>query len=98
VLNATAASDIFTQDIEDAPPFTATVVPNEPAPEEVAKVVPEQIEAIHVALAKNNVEVAELLKFADITDVRELSAEDGSKAVKWIEAQGKKAMQKAGRA
>jgi hypothetical protein len=68
------------------------------APPPVAKVVPEQIEAIHVALAKNNVEVAELLKFADITDVRELSAEDGPKAVKWIEAQGKKAMQKAGRA
>jgi hypothetical protein len=75
----------FTQEEEAAPP---------PAP----KVAAEQVEAIHVALAKNNVELAELLKKAELTDLKELSAEDAPGAIKWVEQQGKKAMQKAGRA
>jgi hypothetical protein len=88
VLNATAASDIFTQDIEDMAP-AATVEPERN--EEPLKVTPEQLEAIHVALSKHGVSIVDLLAKADLTDLRELSSEDAPKVIKWITAQKKAA-------
>lgn len=57
---------------------------------EPLKVTAEQIEAIHVALSKNGVELADLLTKADLTDLREMNSEDAPKAIKWIAAQKKK--------
>jgi hypothetical protein len=57
------------------------------AESEVLKVAPEQIEAIHTALSETGVELADLLAFAEITDIGELAATDGPKAVTWIKKQ-----------
>lgn len=84
VLNATAASDIFTQDIEDMG-FAA-----EPATQsnERLKVAPEQIEAIMAALKDSGVELAALLAKAEIGDIAELAAEDAVSAISWVRKQG----------
>lgn len=67
----------------------AVVVPEQ---EEVPlKVTPEQIEAIHIALSKNGVELADLLAKADLTDLREMLSDDAPKAIRWIATQKKKA-------
>lgn len=58
---------------------------------EPLKVTAEQVEAIHVALSKNGVELADLLTKADLTDLRDMNSEDAPKAIKWIAAQKKKA-------
>jgi len=52
--------------------------------EEELKVTPEQIEAIHVALSKHGVPIADLLAKAELTDLREMRSEDAPKAIKWI--------------
>jgi hypothetical protein len=52
--------------------------------DERAKVTPEQIEAIHAALAANNVELPALLAKAGIGDLKELASEDAPGAIKWI--------------
>jgi len=89
VLNATAASDIFTQDIEDMPQFT----PAEPSQaEERPKVVAEQIEAIHTALSESGVELADFLAKAEIGDLRELASDDAIKGITWIRKQKKSAV------
>lgn len=88
VLNTTAASDIFTQDIEDLPQGGAkpahmedVIVDNRP------KVDPAQIDAIHTALSECNVELTALLAHGELGDLKELAAEDAPKAVKWIRSQ-----------
>ena len=95
VLNATAASDIFTQDVEDMPQFAgrAEVVKDEDASQEDTrlKVAPEQIEAIHVALSQNNVELTALLAKAELTDLKDMASDDAMPAIVWIKKQGEKA-------
>lgn len=92
VLNTTAASDIFTQDIEDMPHLQAEIVKDEDRKQtdDRPKVDPAQIDAIHTSLSKNNVELAALLAKAELTDLAEMAAEDAPKAIKWIDSQGKK--------
>lgn len=51
---------------------------------EELKVTPEQVEAIHVALSKYGVPIADLLAKADLTDLREMLSADAPKAIKWI--------------
>lgn len=97
VLNATAASDIFTQDIEDMPMQSTgperviTPEPEEDRSQEKLKVSPEQIEAIHTALSESNLEIEALLTKAEITSVEEMPAEDAPKAITWIKKQKPKA-------
>ena len=55
------------------------------------RITPEQKEAIHAALSKHGVELAALLKRADITDLGDLASDDAPGAIKWIGTQGKKA-------
>ena len=50
----------------------------------------EQIDAIHTALSECNVELAALLAKADLTDLKDLAADDAQGAIKWIKAQKKK--------
>lgn len=57
--------------------------------EEPLKVTPEQIGALHVALSKHGVPLADLLAKADLTDLREMLSADAPKAIKWIAAQKK---------
>lgn len=52
--------------------------------EEVLKVSPEQIEAIHTALSECGVELATVLAQAGITDIMDMPAADGPKCVAWI--------------
>ena len=54
------------------------------------KVAHAQIDAIHTALSESNVELAALLAKAELTDLKDLAAEDAPGAVKWIKAQKKK--------
>ena len=54
------------------------------------KVVQEQIDAIHTALSECDVELAALLAKADLTDLKDLAADDAQGAIKWIKAQKKK--------
>lgn len=84
VLNTTAASDIFTQDIEDLPQATATVVQND-----IEYAAKEQIDALHAALAESGVELAALLAKAELTDLSEMPAADVAKAITWIKRQKK---------
>ena len=107
VLNTTAASDIFTQDIEDLEHEPArggrgsssspAVDPSAPAERditdeaEVLKVSPEQIEAIEKALKESGVERATFFEKAGITDIAELAAADAPAGVAWIRKQKKAA-------
>jgi hypothetical protein len=59
--------------------------------EEVEKVTPEQIEAIHTALSECGVELAAFLEKAGVNDIRDISAVDGPKAVAWVRKQKKHA-------
>ena len=87
VLNTTAASDIFTQDIEDMPAAQERdITPkSDPRP----KVAPEQIEAIHTALSESGVSLSAFLAKAEIGTLEELAADDAPKGIKWIRAQKK---------
>lgn len=67
----------------------AAEVVREALPEIPLKVTPEQIEAIHVALSKHGVPIADLLAKADLSDLREMLSADAPKAIKWIAAQTK---------
>jgi hypothetical protein len=51
---------------------------------EELKVTPEQIEAMHTALSECGVDIAALLKKAELTDLREMNSGDAMKAVAWI--------------
>ncbi len=84
VLNATAASDIFTQDIEDM--GAAAPAPAQEARILVAK---EQIDAIEKALKETGVEKSALLAHGEVADIREFSAEDAPKIIAWIRKQKK---------
>ena len=59
------------------------------APDERPRISPEQKEAIHAALSKNGVELAALLKRADLTDFDDLASDDAPGAIKWIGTQKK---------
>lgn len=88
VLNTTAASDIFTQDIEDLPHVVApAAAPVEAEIDARPKVDPAQIDAIHTALSECNIELSALLSHGALSDLKELAAEDAPKAVKWIRSQ-----------
>lgn len=71
----------------------AEVVPPEDATQvdDRLKVAPEQIEAIHVALSQNNVELTTLLAKAELTDLKDMASEDAVKAIQWIRKQKKPA-------
>lgn len=88
VLNATAASDIFTQDIEDMPQSASAPVE---AKDERLKVTPEQLESIHMALSDSDVTIQALLKKAEVEDIKELASEDAPKVIAWIKKQKKAA-------
>lgn len=47
----------------------------------------EQIDAIHTALSESGVELAALLAHGELADLKEMSADDAPKAIKWIKAQ-----------
>lgn len=88
VLNATAASDIFTQDIEDMP----QAVPEREVKEEPrAKVAPEQVEVLHAALSECGVTLEALLVKAELKTLAEMDSEDAPGALKWIRKQKKPA-------
>lgn len=57
--------------------------------EEVLRVAPEQIEAIHVALSEAGVSLEALLKKAELKDLAEMAAADAPKAIEWIKRQKK---------
>ena len=88
VLNATAASDIFTQDIEDMPSGGPE---REIKSEEPVKVAPEQIEAIHKALSEAGVTLEAILAKAELKDLKEMNAVDAPGAIKWVSKQKKAA-------
>ncbi len=52
--------------------------------DERLKVSTEQIEAIHTALSESGVELADFLTKAEITDLKDLAAEDAPKGIAWI--------------
>lgn len=106
VLNTTAASDIFTQDIEDLDevparagrgPSSPQRDPSAPAERditdesEVLKVAPEQIEAINTALKESGLPIYEFLEKAGINELTELAAADAPKGIEWIRKQKKRA-------
>ena len=83
ILNTTAASDIFTQDMEDMVP-TAEVTPiKEPLGVTVAE--------LEKALKECGVDKAKLLAKAEVTDIADIDAGDRVGAIKWIRAQKKAA-------
>lgn len=82
VLNTTAASDIFTQDMEE------TIIQG--AATEVVMATPEQIKAMEDALKECKVEKADFLAKAEITVLAEMPSADVAKAIKWIEKAAKK--------
>ena len=51
------------------------------------KVATEQIDAIHAALSESGVELAALLTKADLTDLKELAADDAAGAIRWVKSQ-----------
>lgn len=57
--------------------------------DERMKVSPEQIESIHAALARCDVDIAALLKHGELSDLADMAAEDAPKAIKWVERQKK---------
>jgi hypothetical protein len=63
------------------------VIVDDAQQEEPLKVSPEQIEAIQKTLKETGFELADFLAFAEITDIGELAATDGPKAVEWIKKQ-----------
>lgn len=77
VLNTTAASDIFTQDMEDAPPEQAK-----------SAVTVKDLEA---ALKECGVEKAALLAKAEVTDISDIDSNDRAGALAWIKKQKKAA-------
>ena len=87
VLNATAASDIFTQDIEDMAP----VAEKEVKAEEPLKIAQEQIEAIHTAMAECGVTMEAVLAKAEIKDLKDMASDDAMGAIRWIRKQKKAA-------
>ncbi len=90
VLNTTAASDIFTQDIEDLAPQSAAPA-SEPAEEIPQLLTPEQKEQIHAKLSECGVDIAALLKKANLADLSELASADVPGALVWISKQKKAA-------
>jgi hypothetical protein len=80
ILNTTAASDIFTQDMEDTVP-AEVVVP-------AAVVTVKDLEA---ALKECGVDKAKLLAKAEVADIADIDASDRPGALKWIKANAKKA-------
>jgi hypothetical protein len=67
-----------------------TVQPfDESQEEEVAKVSPEQIEAIHTALSQHGVELHAVLAQGELSDIRELAAADAPSVITWIKKQKK---------
>lgn len=89
VLNTTAASDIFTQDIEDMPHVVVREEERSQA-DERPKISQEQVDAIHTALSQSGVELSALLAKAELADLKEMAADDAAKCVRWIKAQAKK--------
>lgn len=61
--------------------------PVEPAYDDRPKVAPEQIDAIHTAMSKHNVTLEALLAKAELTDLKEMAADDAPKAIAWITKQ-----------
>ena len=59
--------------------------------DEIQRVTPEQIEAIHAALSENGVELSALLAHGEMQDLKELAAADAPKAIAWIKKQKKAA-------
>jgi len=59
--------------------------------EEVAKVTPEQIEAIHTALSESGVDLIKVLEKACIGDLADMPAIDAPKAIEWIRKRTKPA-------
>lgn len=93
VLNVTAASDIFTQDIEDMPHLNTEILRREDDAKinNRPKVSREQIAAITTALAEHKVDETALLAKAELTDLVEMAADDAPRAIKWIRAHKKAA-------
>ena len=56
--------------------------------QEVIKADPRQIEAIHTALSKHNVTLADLLSKANITDLKDMPSDDCMGAIQWITKRG----------
>lgn len=103
VLNTTAASDIFTQDIEDMPAFTEsapapaagtqTSSPDASGAEDAGAPLmasPEQIEAMHAALSEADLDIQKLLAKAEIKSLSDMPAEDVPGAIRWINKQKRK--------
>ena len=88
VLNATAASDIFTQDIEDMPQAEKNMGAAQVVTDYV-RVTPEQIKAIQDALKDNSVELASVLAHGQTDDIANFASEDAPKIIRWIKAQKK---------
>lgn len=81
VLNTTAASDIFTQDMEDMQPQAEV-----PAKEKAA---PVTVEALATALKEYGVDKAKLLAKAEVTDINDIDPDDRAGALIWIRKQKK---------
>ena len=105
VLNATAASDIFTQDIEDMPAFEASIVPNEkPAPQAPSssspavppaeagpKISTDQAMELAEKLAANAPDAEKIFcKVAKIERLTDLPATDYDEALAWISRRKRK--------
>ena len=82
VLNTTAASDIFTQDMEDLPQ-------QEAAPKASAQQA--TVADLEKALKECGVDKAALLAKAEVTDINEIDADDRAGALIWIRKQKKAA-------
>lgn len=88
VLNATAASDIFTQDIED---MSQANPEREVKEEPYVKVTSEQIELMHAALSESGVTLDALLTHGKASSIGDFAAEDAPKIIAWIKKQKKAA-------
>ncbi len=82
VLNTTAASDIFTQDMED---IVADVTPVKAAPSG-----PTTAEKIEATLKEYGVEKSAIIAKANVQSLEEIADEDLPGALKWIKANAKK--------
>ena len=60
-------------------------------PDEYLKVTPEQIEAMHTALAESGVEISALLAHGQASDIKDFASEDAPKIIAWIKKQKKAA-------
>ena len=81
VLNATAASDIFTQDMEDMPQAEVTPIKEEGI----------TVEAIEAALKECGVSKAALIAKTNGAEIADLDQENRAKALAWIRKQKKAA-------